>query len=133
MTQNAYLFLNGTYAEKEPQVESARGQGLVIGVDGGTHYLLTVDLLPHIVIGDMDSLSQPLRQQLEAHGTQFVLHSPEKDETDFELALSYATLHGYNSIRVFGALGGRIDQMLANIFLPITIYGWNIYQFDTRQ
>jgi len=119
MTQNAYLFLNGDYADLEPLAEQARGESLVIGVDGGTQYLLSIGLQPHIIIGDMDSLPQTKLRQFEAQGATIIRHPPEKDETDFELALSYATQHGCDSILVFGAIGGQVDQMLANIFLPI--------------
>jgi thiamine pyrophosphokinase len=118
MSQNAYLFLNGTYADEEPWVESARGQGLVIGVDGGANYLLAINLQPDIVIGDMDSLSKIQCQKLKAGGAQIILHPVKKDETDFELALNYAILHDYKNIMVFGAMGGRTDHMLANILLP---------------
>ncbi|MGA9397529.1 MAG: thiamine diphosphokinase [Anaerolineaceae bacterium] len=119
MTQCAYLFLNGDYADLEPLAERARLGGLVIGVDGGTQYLLSINLQPHIIIGDMDSLPQTKLRQFEEQGTTVIRHPPEKDETDSELALNYAIQHGYDSILVFGALGGRVDQTLANIFLPI--------------
>ncbi|MGB8253344.1 MAG: hypothetical protein WCF08_09010, partial [Anaerolineaceae bacterium] len=88
MTQCAYLFLNGDYADLEPLAERARLGGLVIGVDGGTQYLLSINLQPHIIIGDMDSLPQTKLRQFEEQGTTVIRHPPEKDETDSELALN---------------------------------------------
>ena len=40
-----------------------------------------------------------------------------KDETDLELALLYAVEQDADPIIILGALGGRLDQTLANILL----------------
>ena len=50
-----------------------------------------------------------------------ILSKPDqkKDDTDLELAL--LTIFEQNpqaAVTIFGALGGRIDHMLANVFLP---------------
>jgi thiamine pyrophosphokinase len=42
---------------------------------------------------------------------------PEKDETDLEIALKWTVQQGYQSMRVIGALGRRIDQTFGNIYL----------------
>jgi len=42
---------------------------------------------------------------------------PAKDETDLELTLDILKDRGFIEILVIGALGGRIDQTLANIWL----------------
>jgi thiamine pyrophosphokinase len=119
MTKNAFLFLNGIYADKEPSADQAKKGGLVIGVDGGTRYLLSIGLQPDVIIGDMDSLSITHLHQLQAQGTAVQRFPPDKNETDFELALRYAIQHDCDTILVFGALGGRVDHMLANIFTPV--------------
>jgi thiamine pyrophosphokinase len=74
-------------------------------------------LVPGLVIGDMDSLSDEERAELEARGCRFVVHPRAKDETDLELALTYAAELGTQEIIVLGALGGRLDHTLANVFL----------------
>ena len=117
--QQASIFLNGIYADQEPRIAHVRPDSLVIGVDGGTRYLLSTKLTPQLVIGDMDSLPMADLARLEACGIQVLRHPPEKDETDFELALDHAIRQGCNQILVFGALGGRTDQMMANILLPL--------------
>jgi thiamine pyrophosphokinase len=117
--KQANIFLNGVYANQEPLVAHMRPDSLVIGVDGGTRYLSSINLTPHLVIGDMDSLPAADLIGLEASGIQILRHPPEKDETDFELALDYAIQQGCNQILVFGALGGRTDQLMANILLPL--------------
>jgi thiamine pyrophosphokinase len=89
----------------------------IIGADGGAAQALAWGLVPHLVIGDMDSLPGEARAALEAQGSQFVVHPRAKDETDLELALTYATQQGAREIVVLGALGGRLDHTLANVLL----------------
>ena len=56
---------------------------------------------------------------IQKRAQHFVQARPEKDDTDLELAL--LTIFEQNpqaQVTIFGALGGRIDHMLANVFLP---------------
>jgi thiamine pyrophosphokinase len=90
---------------------------LVICANGGAQHALALGLAPDVVVGDLDSLDGDLRARLEDEGCQVLVHPPRKDETDLELALRYAIDHGVDEILILGALGGRIDQALANILL----------------
>jgi thiamine pyrophosphokinase len=120
MRKKACIFLNGEYAKSEPLLSLIGSDPLVIGVDGGTCHLATFDLKPHIIIGDLDSIQETELAGFISSNTQILRYSPEKEETDFELALDHAILYGCREILVFGALGGRSDQMIANILLPLT-------------
>ncbi len=111
------IFANGDIDEVEwirPYLESATA---IIAADGGTRHLLALGSPPDIVIGDFDSLSATVKYWLESKNTQFIFHPADKDETDLELALEYAAAHYDQDIWLFGALGGRLDQTLANILL----------------
>ena len=119
MRRKACIFLNGEYAEDEPLLSQVGPDPLVIGVDGGALHLAAFDLKPHIIIGDMDSLPETELPIFASQNVQILRHPPEKDETDFELALDQAILSGCRKILVFGALGGRSDQMISNILLPL--------------
>jgi thiamine pyrophosphokinase len=89
----------------------------IIGVDGGAARALAWGLVPDLVIGDMDSLPDKDQAALEAQGCRFVVHPRAKDETDLELALTYAAKQGAREIVVLAALGGRLDHTLANLLL----------------
>lgn len=94
-----------------------RDSDWIIGADGGGARALEWGLVPQVVIGDMDSLPAASRDELAARGTRFVEHPRAKDETDLELALSYAIEQGAEEILILGALGGRLDHTLANLLL----------------
>jgi thiamine pyrophosphokinase len=91
----------------------------LICADGGARAALGFGLQPHHAIGDFDSVSEDELQQLGALGTQLHRHPPAKDETDLELALTFAATHFHTTreIIVMGAMGGRIDHELANMML----------------
>ncbi|HSR34518.1 MAG TPA: thiamine diphosphokinase [Anaerolineae bacterium] len=89
----------------------------ILGADGGAARALAWGLVPQVVIGDMDSLTDVDRTALRSRGCRFVEHPRAKDETDLELALVYAVREGAQEILVLGALGGRLDHTLANVLL----------------
>jgi thiamine pyrophosphokinase len=111
------IFANGVLADPESARDLLREGDIWIGVDGGTRFALACGRAPDILIGDMDSLAESDRKALTAAGTRLIQFPPEKDETDLELALQYAVREGYSSILILAALGGRIDQTLANLSL----------------
>ncbi|MBC8162103.1 MAG: thiamine diphosphokinase [Roseiflexaceae bacterium] len=90
---------------------------IIIAADGGGLPLLRAGLLPQIVIGDLDSLDDNSAQELAQRGVELRRFPRAKDETDFELALLLAVEQRATTIDVLGALGGRWDHTLANIWL----------------
>ncbi len=65
----------------------------------------------------MDSLAEADLARLSAQGVAVQRYPAAKDETDLELALRYAVDRAADRIDVIGALGDRLDQTLANVFL----------------
>ena len=113
----AIVIANGHIGTSEVSQAQTWPHDLVICADGGAQRALALGLDPDVVIGDLDSLDRDLQAQLEVEGCQIFVHPTHKDETDLELALRYAVDHGVDEILILGALGGRIDQTLANVLL----------------
>lgn len=90
---------------------------LLIAADGGARYLLALNILPQIAVGDFDSLDPAALDQLIAAGVEVQRHPVHKDETDLEFALLQAVERGARCVHVLAALGGRADQHLANLQL----------------
>lgn len=127
------IFANGDMDGRagwiEPYLDEA---ALVIAADGGANHLRAVGRWPDVVIGDMDSFPADVRDEYEAAGCRFIEHPAAKDETDLELALLYAVGEGdaaeagvardgaaveREPILIFAGLGGRLDQIFANVLL----------------
>jgi thiamine pyrophosphokinase len=115
--QNALIFANGDLNDG-PALRRALAQpGLIIAADGGAEHAVHLGLSVALLVGDMDSISPATLASIEQSGAEVQRHPPAKDQTDFELALLAAAEHDRESIRVIGAMGGRLDHMLANIYL----------------
>ena len=114
------LFANGDisdYSWLEPYFAQATA---VIGVDGGTHHILNAGQTPTHLIGDFDSLDSQTLDRLNQKDIPVRRYPAAKDETDLELALQFAITEVASpeeEIYVFGVVGGRLDQTLANILL----------------
>jgi thiamine pyrophosphokinase len=91
---------------------------LVIAADGGAWHCRRLGINPGVVIGDLDSLDQEVVEALVDAGARLIRHPADKDATDLELALRHARDAGVAEALVFGALGARWDQSLANLLLP---------------
>lgn len=92
----------------------------IIAADGGLRAAQRFGLKPSLIIGDMDSVTPDELRPFETDPTvTIVRHPAEKDATDLELALLWAAtnLEIVDSIIIFGGLGGRMDQTLANLYL----------------
>jgi thiamine pyrophosphokinase len=98
--------------------ELAAGAELVIAADGGAFALERWGIVPHVVVGDLDSLGEDRAAVLERSGATVVRFPIAKDASDLELAMRYAIEHGADDILLLGIQGGaRIDHALVNVSL----------------
>jgi thiamine pyrophosphokinase len=113
----AVIFANGEFPDPQNARNLLHPDDFIIAANGGTRHTLSIGVIPHVVIGDLDSLSPDDQARVEATGSPIVRFSPRKDETDLELALLHAVREGATEIVILAALGGRLDQTLANVLL----------------
>jgi thiamine pyrophosphokinase len=113
----AMIFANGLIPDLEAARVLLQPDDLLIAADGGARHLTALGCTPHVVIGDLDSLSPAEVQQLAEAGARILRYTVEKDETDLELAILYACDQGCTHLRIVGGMGGRLDHTLANLFL----------------
>ena len=115
----AVLFVNGCMAEPERFRDWIGADDYLVGVDGGAGHCLRMGLQPDVVIGDLDSLPESARRQLERAAVPFVRFPADKDKTDLELALSHVADQGWREAVLLGLWGGRLDQSVANLLLLV--------------
>ena len=111
------IFANGELPNIEKVRALVKADDYIICADGGTHHAFTLGIIPHLVIGDMDSATKDEVRRLKEADVLIELYPRDKNETDLELALSRALEKDPSSILMIGALGGRLDQTLGNISL----------------
>jgi thiamine pyrophosphokinase len=90
----------------------------VVAADGGLLRAWTLGLEPAVLVGDLDSLQAADVAAAADRGVAVIRASPDKDESDAELAALEAVRRGATRITVLGAFGGpRLDHALANVWL----------------
>jgi len=113
----ALIFANGEQFNTQAVRRFIHPSDWLVSADGGLRHLRALDLLPALLIGDLDSVDSFDLDMLKTQGVRIVQHPAHKDETDLELAIEAVIEDGYSELRIIGALGGRLDMSLGNIFL----------------
>jgi thiamine pyrophosphokinase len=130
------LFVNGDLPAPERVHQQLTGDDFLIAVDGGLRHLEGLGLTPDLIIGDLDSVNEAQLQPYRKQGIEIRKFPTDKDETDLELALDAACDLNPQSIWVVAALGGRLDQTLANIYLltrpKLAIYDMRLIDGHTQ-
>ncbi len=112
------IALNGRIADRDACARIAASCGRVVCADGGARHLRDLDIVPDLLVGDLDSIDEASLSWMENRGVRILRYSAEKDWTDSELALN-AALENAGSpgdeIWMIGAVGDRLDHVLANL------------------
>jgi thiamine pyrophosphokinase len=87
----------------------------VIAADSGLEYARRLGLEVNLIVGDLDSVSANVLADYP--DVRIERHSPDKDQTDLELAIDAASAIDAGQVIVVGGSGGRIDHLLANAAL----------------
>ncbi len=111
------IFVNGILPNPASAKKFLHPDDFLLGADGGARLIMELGLMPHLVIGDLDSLTDIDFAKLNAANIKMLKHPVDKNETDLELAVQHALGLNPTSIIIAAALGGRMDQTLANISL----------------
>lgn len=81
----------------------------IIAADAGYKVLTEIGTVPHMVVGDFDSLGYtPDHPKTE-------VHSPVKDDTDTMLAVEKGIELGCDEFYIYGATGGRLAHTFGNL------------------
>lgn len=115
--KRAVIFVNGELYNLDATHAVLHPGDYIVAADGGLNHIKRLGLKPALVVGDMDSISADELEHLEETGVRIIRFSEEKDETDLDLALKVILSEGFTTIRIIGALGGRLDQTLGNLYL----------------
>ncbi len=110
----AWLLLDGAFPDEDTLRHLHRIADRVVAADGAAAGLLRIGLTPDLVVGDMDSLPSELIHKL---APEQLKQCVGQNDSDIDKALSALFAAGTppDLLYVTGALGGRVDHMLANL------------------
>lgn len=114
------LMVGGPVALISRQQVQERQTEIWVAVDHGASLLLNWGITPAAAVGDFDSTSQTEFARLKQRLGEIETFPPAKDFTDTQLGVKLAIDHYQpEQIDIFGATGGRLDHLLANLYLPL--------------
>jgi thiamine pyrophosphokinase len=113
----AVIFANGRMDVWPERFDLFPDADVIIAADGGLRHCTRKRLVPHLVIGDMDSADPDELAALEQRGVEVSRFPVRKDETDLWLAVRAALDRKVDEIIILGALGGRWDMTFANVLV----------------
>ncbi len=114
---NSIIVANGTLTPTPAIRSLLDNTDLIIAADGGAVHLQKLNILPHVIIGDLDSITRETRQWVESKKIPIITHPTRKDQTDTELCIDHAIEKGVTHLTLLGVTGQRMDHTLANICL----------------
>ncbi|WP_071130279.1 thiamine diphosphokinase [Enterococcus timonensis] len=93
----------------------------LVGIDYGAYFLIEAGFKLALAVGDFDSLSASQLEKVKKETPEVILLPAEKDDTDTQAALVKALEKFPEATQyiLLGAIGGRIDHFLANLYLPL--------------
>lgn len=113
----AIIFANGVMNNWPTALDLLPENDLLIAADGGLNHCLHWGIIPHVIIGDMDSVDPVDLSAFEKKGVEVIKFPPHKDETDLQLAIQLALDRNIQEIFVLGALGARWDMTFSNVLI----------------
>jgi thiamine pyrophosphokinase len=85
----------------------------IICCDGATQNLLNTGLTPNYIVGDLDSISEILKDRFSS----ILFHNPEQETNDLTKAVQFCIKNGWQEITILGSTGKREDHTLGNLSL----------------
>ena len=110
------ILANGLFPSSSTPLEILENAGTVICTDGAINKLEKLSLMPHIIIGDLDSMDS----RIEFKG--LIVHDTNQYNTDLEKSLDWAILNNVKKLTILGATGLREDMNLANHYILFDYY-----------
>ena len=109
---DAIIFLNGKIPFKIFD-NYYKNSIYLICADGAANEMMKHNIIPNIILGDLDSAKKKTLKYYKNQGVQ-IRKIEEQDTTDFEKALLYSIENNFRNILIFGASSKRQDHTLNN-------------------
>ncbi|MCK5691921.1 MAG: thiamine diphosphokinase [Bacteroidales bacterium] len=112
------ILANGLFPTAQRGLDLLKAADLLICCDGAADKLIAKGMSPHVIIGDMDSLSTEVSELYAS----LMIQSDDQESNDLTKAVHYCIEEGYPSVTILGATGLREDHTLGNISLMMEYY-----------
>jgi thiamine pyrophosphokinase len=96
------------------------GYNSLICADGGANSALKMNIVPDVIIGDLDSISKNALREFKPISK--IIQLKRQNDTDVEKCLKYAITKKYDETLLLGATGNRLDHTFCNIGIVLKFF-----------
>jgi thiamine pyrophosphokinase len=107
------ILANGTYPTHPVPLAALHEADLVVCCDGAAEQLVGHGIEPGIIIGDLDSVPDAIREKYK----EILVQDSDQETNDLTKAVNWCLSNGINEVTILGATGIREDHTLGNISL----------------
>lgn len=119
MSARAWVVAGGDFHPDTIDLSAISSTDVVIGVDKGIGYCLSIGLIPDLLMGDFDSIDPVLLEDSRLEGVEKQCFPERKNSSDLDLALQWLRSSDVHHVTLIAISGGRSDHHLFNWLLPL--------------
>ena len=108
--KNVSVILNGQMPTDDAIINQITNSDYIIAVDGSANKLFDLEIIPDVIIGDLDSLQNISNKNIE------LVKTPDQNKTDFRKTLEWCIEKNILNISIFGISGESEDHFLGNYY-----------------
>ena len=122
--KNIAVVLNGQMPKEKILINQIQSADYIIAVDGSGNTLIDLNIIPDVIIGDLDSINSIKDKNIEFVKTE------DQSKTDFRKTLEWCIKKNILEISIYGISGKSDDHFLGNYYTLNdfgTIIKWTAY------
>ena len=108
--KNVSVILNGQMPTDYAIINQITNSDYIIAVDGSANKLFDLEIIPDVIIGDLDSLQNINNKNIE------LVKTPNQNKTDFRKTLEWCIEKNILNISIFAISGESEDHFLGNYY-----------------
>ena len=108
--KNVSVILNGQMPTDDTIIDQITNSDYIIAVDGSANKLFDLEIIPDVIIGDLDSLQNIKNKDIE------LVETLDQNKTDFRKTLEWCIEKNILNISIFGISGESEDHFLGNYY-----------------
>ncbi len=111
--RTALVICNGEMPSRKILFELLKEKPFIVCADGGANKARAFGIVPHCIIGDLDSITEKTCRAAKRQKIQ-TIYNPDQYSTDLEKALDFVLKKRIRKAVVIGATGKRPDHTMSN-------------------
>lgn len=109
--KNYSVVLNGSFPRKSSLIEMIKNSDFIIATDGAGNTLIDNNVIPNVVIGDLDSFKK------DENRKQNIIETIDQSKTDFQKSLDWCVENNIKSLSIFAISGKSEDHFLGSLYI----------------